>query len=77
MEQQRIIKQSAMYSKVQDYLFHIGLDLIIHRRVGEDVIHDIFKECHDETCGGYSVDERTSHMVLHLGYYWPGIFSRC
>jgi hypothetical protein len=74
-ERQKIIKQSAMYSWVQGYLFHIGPDLIIHVVFEEDEIYDILKYCHDEPCGGNFVDKRIMHKVLHLGYYWPSIFE--
>jgi hypothetical protein len=74
-EKCRIITQCDNYSWVGHDLFHIGLDLIIHRCVLEDDIPEILGICHDGPCGGHISDKCTSYKVLHSGYYWPRSFK--
>ena len=51
------------------------MDQQIRRCVREDEVHDLLKAAHDEPYGGNFADKRTSHKVLHMGYYWPTIFQ--
>jgi hypothetical protein len=74
-EKQKIIKQSWIFSWIDDCLFYTGLYLIIRRCVREDKIYEILKDFHDGPCGGHFVDKRTGYKVLHQGYYWPTIFK--
>ena len=73
-EKRQVIKQSARYSWITGDLFYTRNDLIIRRCIREDEIIDILKACHDEPCGGYFEDKRTSYKVLRLGYYWTTLF---
>jgi len=58
-----------MYLWDQGYLFHIGMDLIIHHCVRDNNIYDILKYFHGETCGGNFVDKRVACKMFHLGDY--------
>eukprot|EP00253_Pinus_taeda_P011734 PITA_11734 len=74
-EQKQIVQRSTRFSLIGDYLFHTGADMQIRRCVRQDEIFDILKACHDQPCGGHFSDRRTTHKVLHTGYYWPTIFK--
>lgn len=65
----QIIRQSARFSWIEGYLFHIGLDLIVHRCIPDDEIYNIVRACHDEPCGGHFSDKMTRNKVLRMGYY--------
>eukprot|EP00253_Pinus_taeda_P029953 PITA_29953 len=74
-ERKQIVQRSTRFSWIRGYLFHIGADMQIRRGVRQDEIFDILKACHDQPCGGHFADRRTTHKVLHTGYYWPTIFK--
>eukprot|EP00253_Pinus_taeda_P004058 PITA_04058 len=66
--------QTPRYADVANYLA-VGEDMQIRRCVQQDEIFDILKACHDQPCGGHFSNRRTTHKVLHTGYYWPTIFK--
>eukprot|EP00253_Pinus_taeda_P029085 PITA_29085 len=66
--------QTPWYADVANYLA-VGVDMQIRRCVRQDEIFDILKAFHDQPCGGHFADRRTTHKVLHIGYYWPTIFK--
>eukprot|EP00253_Pinus_taeda_P025855 PITA_25855 len=74
-ERKQIVQRSTRFSWIGGYLFHTGADMQIRRCVRQDEIFDILRACHDQPCGGHFADRRTSHKVLHTGYYWPTIFK--
>ena len=74
-EKQKIIKNSASYSRIQNDLFYIGLNLVIQRCVREDETFDILKVCHDEPCGGHFEYIEITYNILFMGYYWPTLFK--
>jgi hypothetical protein len=74
-EKHKIITQSANYSWVGHDLFSTCTDPIIHRCFQEEEVPEILRSCHDGPCGGHFLDKRTTHKVLHSGYYWHRIFK--
>jgi len=50
-EKHKIIKQSWILSWMNNYLFYIGLDLIIRRCMHEEKMYEILNTCHDGPCG--------------------------
>eukprot|EP00253_Pinus_taeda_P005869 PITA_05869 len=66
--------QTPRYDDVAHYLA-VGADMQIRRCVRQDEIFDILKACHEQPCGGHFADRKTTHNVLHIGYYWPTIFK--
>ena len=74
-EKRQVIKQSAIYSWIGGDIFYTENDLIIIRCIREDEVLDILKACHDEPCGGHIADKKIDYKVLHLGYYWPTLFT--
>ncbi len=74
-EKRKIIQHSARFSWMGGYLFYTGPDQEIRRCVHEYEVYDILKACHDGPYGIHFSDKRTSHKILHMGYYWPTIFK--
>ena len=35
----------------------------------------ILQKCHFEAYGGHHAGDRTAHMVLQFGFYWPTLFK--
>jgi hypothetical protein len=70
-EKKSIVHQSARYSWISGYLFHIGANQEIRSCVREDEVYDILKSCHDDPCGGNFADKRTAYKFLGWGTIGP------
>ena len=62
-EKHKIVQLSANYMWHDHCLYRIGPNLVIRRCVREYEIHDIFRACHDEPCGG-NFAKRTTYKIL-------------
>lgn len=52
-------RESSRYSWVNGDLFYTSYDSIIIKCAREYEILEIFKECHDEPCGGHFANKQT------------------
>ena len=77
-QQKRKLRTDSRYYIWDDpLLFKRVADMIIRRCVPENEQGKILNECHASPYEGHFSGERTAHMILQFGFYWPTIFRDC
>jgi hypothetical protein len=67
----RIISESRKYFWDAPYLFKLGNDGVMRRRVPREERLEILRKCHLAEYGGHYSHFRTQAKVWSSGFYWP------
>eukprot|EP00253_Pinus_taeda_P012959 PITA_12959 len=71
----RIRHQAQPYRIVGDTLYHLGVDLVLHRCLTFEEAERVLNDCHSGACGGHMFGYATAQKILCAGYFWPSIFK--